>query len=131
MTMYMKKDLIKDIIEIGSEISGSIGGSVIGGLIAGPPGMILGGASGPIITNAFKSLGTEIKDRFLSPREGIRIGAVYAFAINKIKENENNGQILRNDDFFESAKDKRPASEEILEGTILSSQREFICKYLF
>lgn len=94
-------------------------------MLAGPTGLILGGVSGPIITKIFKSIGTEIKERFLSPREGVRIGAAYTFAINKIKENESNGQSLRNDDFFKDIKDNRPASEEVLEGIILSSQREF------
>lgn len=121
----MSKNIIKDIIETGSEISGGIGGAIIGGLLAGPAGVVIGGASGPIITKVFKSIGTEIKERYLSPREGIRIGAAYTFAINKIKENESNGQSLRNDNFFKDINDKRPASEEVLEGIMLSSQREF------
>lgn len=125
MTNKKGKDIIKDIVETGSDISGGIGGAVIGGLIAGPEGLLIGGASGPIISKVFKSIGTEIKERFLSPRENIKIGAAYTFAINKIKENESNGQKLRNDDFFKVMKNNRPASEEVLEGIILSAQREF------
>ena len=121
----MTKNVITDIIETGSEISGGIGGAIIGGLIAGPSGAIIGGAGGPIITKVFKSIGTEIRKRYLSPREEMRIGAAYTFAINKIKKNEDNGETLRNDDFFKGINDKRPASEEVLEGIILSSQREF------
>lgn len=121
----MSKNVIKDIIETGSEISGGIGGVIISGLLAGPAGDVIGGASGPIITKVFKSIGTEIHERFLGPRETMRIGAVYTFAINKIKENEFNGQTLRNDNFFKDINNNRPASEEVLEGIILSSQREF------
>lgn len=120
-----EKNTIKEIIETGSEISGGIGGAVIGGLIAGPVGAMLGGASGPIISKAFKVLGLEIKNRFLGTRENIRIGAAYAFAINKINENEFSGRSLRDDDFFKEIKNNRAASEEVLEGIILSSQREF------
>ena len=119
------KNIIKEIIETGSEITGCVGGAVIAGLIPGPVGIVLGGASGPIITKVFKALGTEIKERFLSPRESIRIGAAYTFAINKIKENETKGIPLRKDNFFDSVDDNRPASEEVLEGIILTSQREF------
>lgn len=119
------KNIIKDIIETGSEISGGVGGALIGGLIAGPVGIILGGASGPVLTKLFKSVGTEIKERFLSPRESVRIGAAYTFAIDRIKENESKGIPLRNDNFFESIDNNRPASEEVLEGIILTSQREF------
>ncbi|MET0465871.1 MAG: hypothetical protein ABW007_22100 [Chitinophagaceae bacterium] len=125
MTNNKEKDIIKDIISTGSEISGGIGSAIIGGLLAGPAGWILGGASGPIVTKIFNSIGTEIKERFLSHREGVRIGAAYTFAIHKIRQNESNGQSLRDDDFFKDVKDNRPASEEVLEGIILSSQREF------
>jgi len=125
MSTNKEKDPIKDIIETGSEISGGIGGAVIGGLLAGTIGAMLGGASGPIIAKTFKIIGIEIKERFLSPRDNVRIGAAYAFAINKIDENERNGKNLRDDDFFEEIKNNRPASEEVLEGIILSSQREF------
>jgi hypothetical protein len=120
-----KKDIIKDIVETGAEISGGISGAVIGGLMAGPTGAILGGASGPIIAKVLKSIGIEIKSRFLSHREEVRIGAAYTFAIKKIKENEEQGLKLRNDDFFKATGNARPASEEVLEGIILSSQREF------
>lgn len=119
------KNIIKEIIETGSEISGGVGGAIIGGLFAGPVGAVLGGASGPIITRVFKSIGTEIKERFLSHREEVRIGAAYTFALSKINENESNGLLLRNDDFFQNVDNNRPASEEVLEGIILSSQKEF------
>lgn len=118
-------NIIKDIVETGSEISGGIGGTVIGGLIVGPMGTIIGGVCGPIITKAFKVIGAEIKKRILGSREEIRIGAAYTFAIEKINENESKGLQIRNDDFFEEKEGKRPASEEILEGIIISAQREY------
>jgi len=120
-----KNNIIKDIVETGSEISGGVVGAIIGGLIIGPTGGFLGGVSGPIVTKVFKKIGAEIQDRFLSPREGTRIGAAYAFAINKINENESKGLSLRNDDFFKCKDENRPGSEEILEGIILFSQREY------
>lgn len=123
--MSQNNETIKIIIETGSEISGGIGGAVIGGLIAGPAGAIVGGASGPIITKVFKSLGEEVRKRTIGKREEIRIGAVYAFAINKIRQNESSGLLLRKDSFFNYSDNNRSSSEEILEGVIISSQREF------
>lgn len=78
-----------------------------------------------MLTRLFKSIGTEIKGRFLSRREEVRIGAAYTFAINKIRENQELGLELRKDDFFGEAEIERPPSVEILEGIILSSQRQF------
>ena len=118
------KDVIKEIIETGSEISGGIGGAIIGSLIAGPSGVAIGGASGPIVTKLFKVIGNELKSRFLGSREIVRIGAAYTFAIDKIKEIENKGYTLRDDDFFDYEINNRPPSEEVLEAILLSSQRE-------
>lgn len=120
-----RSDIIQDIIESGAEITGSVSGALIGVAFAGAPGAIAGGAVGPIITKAFKVMGAEIKNRFLGKREEIRIGAAYKFALDKIKENENNGQTVRDDTFFQSENGQRPSAEEVLEGVILSSQREF------
>ncbi|AZB25997.1 hypothetical protein EG339_16075 [Chryseobacterium bernardetii] len=119
-----EKNIIKEIIETGSEISGGVGGAIIGGLIAGPGGVVIGGASGPIFTKLFKVIGNELKSRFLGSREVTRVGAAYTYAINRIKENENKGLILRNDNFFGSEINNRPASEEVLEGILISSQTE-------
>jgi hypothetical protein len=118
-----QKEIIKEIVESSSDITGSIGGAVIGTLIAGPAGLVLGGASGPIITRLFKKIGNEIQERILSSREELRIGAAYTFAIKKINENLISGKQIRNDGFFEP-KTVRPLSEEILEGIILTAQKE-------
>lgn len=118
-----KKEIIKEIVESSGDITGSIGGAVLGTLIAGPAGLVLGGASGVIITKLFKKIGNEIQERILSSREEIRIGAAYTFAINKINENLSDGKLIRNDGFFEPEKG-RSLSEEILEGIILTAQKE-------
>jgi len=123
--MTNKDNIITELVETGSDISGSVAGAVIGGLVAGPSGAIIGGASGPFLTRIFKKVGTEIKNRFISPREEVRIGAVYGFAINKIQQNIKDGQTIRNDSFFENRESKRADSEEIFEGVILGAQKEY------
>jgi hypothetical protein len=120
-----KNNIVKDIIETGSEITGGVGGAVLGGLIAGPVGVVIGGASGPILTKMFKMLGTELKSRLLSQREEIRTGAVYTYSIDKILENENEGKKLRADDFFKSTENERSSAEEVFEGIILKAQKEY------
>lgn len=122
----MKKDkIIKEVVETGGDITGNIGGAVLGGLIAGPAGVVIGGISGPILTKIFKKLGSEIQQRILSPREEIRIGGVYTFAINKINENELQGKKIRDDSFFYERDGNRSCSEELLEGVILTAQKEY------
>ncbi|MCZ8022453.1 MAG: hypothetical protein O9294_11865 [Cytophagales bacterium] len=123
--MEENKDIITDLVETGADISGSIAGSVIGGLVAGSTGLIIGGASGPLITKAFKKIGSEIQKRFISQREEIRIGALYAFAIHKLENNIKSGQVMRTDAYFDSKKIKRSDAEEIFEGVVLSAQREY------
>lgn len=119
------KNITKEIIDTGSESLGGIAGVGIGFLIAGPVGGVLGAVGTTIITRLFKSVGSDIRERFLSPRESNRIGTAYEFAKQKIEENESKGIPLRNDNFFESVNNNRPASEEVLEGIFLTSQREF------
>jgi len=119
------EDVIKELVETGADISGGIAGSVIGGFIAGPVGMIIGGASGPILTGVFRKIGQEIKMRYISPREEIRIGASFAFAIQKLQENLEKGAQIRTDQFFDSNENNRADSEEILEGIILAAQKEY------
>ena len=48
---------ITKLIEAGSEIAGGVSGALIGGTIFGPEGLVIGGASGPIITRLFTKAG--------------------------------------------------------------------------
>lgn len=63
MTQNKDQDIIEEFIATGSELTGSISGAVIGALFAGMPGAEIGGAAGPLLTNAFKKVGLEIKQR--------------------------------------------------------------------
>lgn len=121
----MNQEIIKEIIESGADISGGIAGAAIGGLVAGPVGLIIGGVSGPIITRTIKKIGEEIRQRLISPREEIRIGAAYGYATHKIQEYIDRGIPIRDDSFFNSQNGERTNSDEIFEGVILGSQREY------
>lgn len=72
----------------------------------------------------FQNMGSEIKKRTLAPMEEERVGTVYAKAKELIKEKIARGKTPRNDNFFVKDSNSRPASEELLEGTLLAAQRE-------
>ncbi len=60
----------------------------------------------------------------LGKREEVRVGAVLAFAGEKIREKMENGEQVRQDGFFEEQPDDRSDAEEIFEGVLLAAQRE-------
>jgi hypothetical protein len=118
----MKKS-IKDLINFGSDIAGTATGALVGLGIAGPPGAIVGAVSGPIISKTIKKIGNEMANRFLTQNEQRRIGAVLIYATKRIEENQKNGLKIREDDFFKDD-GKRSTGEEIVEGVLVTAQRE-------
>jgi hypothetical protein len=119
-----KKDkIVKELIEAGADISGNVGGAAVGFLFAGPPGAVLGGIAGPLFTRGIKKIGFEIQKRFLGPREEQRVGATLAYAITAIKQKQEEGFNIRDDDFFEEI-NSRSQADEILEGILIAAQRD-------
>src|ERR1700722_11432935 len=97
-----KNENLNSLIKTGSEITGVAAGGALGFLAGGAFGAAAGGTAGGLLSKRLEKLGTEIKKRFLGPREEIRVGAALTFAANKIKENLDAGKKYRNDDFFQS-----------------------------
>lgn len=125
----MKQDEIKmTIIDNISEYAGSTAGAVAGGLIGaaigGPGGAAAGSVAATAIEHMFQNMGSEIKKRTLAPLEEQRVGTVYTKAKELIEEKIAQGEVPRNDNFFDRGSNSRPASEELLEGTLLAAQRE-------
>jgi len=120
-----KSEKLKTIIEKGSEIGGSVTGAGIGLIIAGPIGALGGAAVGPLVAHVFKKIGNEISEKVMSPREQARIGATYTLALEKIAESLQNGENIRQDDFFNGQNQERSYSETILEGTLLKARNEY------
>ncbi len=111
---------IKYWIELSPEIVGSSVGSVIGFVVGGVAGAFSGGALIPIITSILKDFGS----RQLSHKEKVKIGGFVVFALEKIKQNLEQGIPLRQDSFFQAQITERAAAEEIFEGVIIASQQE-------
>lgn len=116
---------IKKLIESGSNIVGSATGGLLGFFTGGPIGAVIGGASSPIIAKTLAKIGNDIKERVLSNREEIRVGATVSYSVFKIQENLKKGKVLRDDDFFNDRPNSRSDADEIFEGLLLSSKKEY------
>lgn len=117
--------LLTDLIDRGTEITGSITGSIFGFLAAGIPGVMVGSVGGTVVAYTLQKIGTEIANRVLGNREKVRVGATIVFTVNKIEENINKGMKIRNDDFFTNKINERSPADEICEGVLIASQREY------
>lgn len=115
---------VDDLIRYGADLLGTLPGAVLGAWAGGPTGALLGTVGGISLKHALCNIGNEISNRYLGRRERMRIGATYAFAIEKINENIENGQQIRQDTFFQENPGERSIAEEILEGILLAAQRE-------
>lgn len=113
-----------ELIGLGSEVAGSVAGAAVGLFSAGPAGAVAGAALGPMIAHTFKKIGGEVRRRLLSHQEEVRAGAALAFAVQKVRENVDSGQQVRDDGFFQAAANDRSAADEIVEGALVAAQRE-------
>lgn len=120
----IKKTLIDNVGEYAGSAAGAVAGGLIGAAIGGPEGAAAGSVAATAIEHMFQNMGSEIKKRTLAPLEEQRVGTVYAKAKELVEEKIAQGKTPRNDNFFVKDSNSRPASEELLEGTLLAAQRE-------
>lgn len=120
----IKKTIIDNVSEYAGSAAGAVAGGLIGAAIGGPEGAAAGSVAATAIEHMFQNMGCEIKKRTLAPLEEQRVGTVYAKAKELIEEKIAQGKTPRNDNFFDKDSNSRPASEELLEGTLLAAQRE-------
>lgn len=122
----------RELIEFGAEIVGAAAGGVIGFFAGGPGGAVGGAVAGPLLTKGLE-IASDFALRSLSRRERIRAGAGLGFAYANIKNRLARGETPRDDGFFEGDRTRRPASDEILEGTLhkcMSEHEERKLKYI-
>ena len=120
-----KPEAVDELIGTGSEIAGGAAGAAIGFFTGGPGGAVIGGAAGPFLSKVFRNMASEIGQRILGHREKERVGAAIAYAAVKIRENLAAGKQPRQDDFFKPHPGDRSAAEEIVEGVLLTAQKEW------
>lgn len=118
-------ELAKQLIEAGSDSVGAATGAAIG-LIGGPIGVVGGAALGAVFGKVLVKVGSDLKRRFLGPREEMRIGGVMIAAGARIQEKLDRGETPRTDGFFDTPEDSsRPPAEELLEGVLLKARDSF------
>ena len=119
---------IRRLIEKGTEIAGggfsNIAGAATGFILGGPEGAFIGGVVGSSAAMGFQWLGTEISSRLLGPREHQRVGYVFTLAASQIANRIKNGDLARQDGFFDESSDGRSDAKEVWEGILMKSQRE-------
>lgn len=89
-------------------------------LTGGAAGAIAGGVLAPIMSATL----SDISNRILSEREEIRVGATTQYAINRIQGRINNGDKLREDNFFDSNGTQRSDAAEVFEGILIKAKNE-------
>ena len=102
------------LARMAAQVPGSAFGAALGLSVGGPTGAILGAVSGTILSQ----VGADIADRVLSPRQELRVGAVFLSAASAITAKQIEGRSLRDDGFFDG-----PASNgaEFVEGVMLAA----------
>ena len=82
------------------------------------------GIGGKALEIGFRTIGNELLARMIGPREKVRAGAAFAFALVRIHQRLENDERPREDGFFDKDIAGRSKNEEILENAILKCQRE-------
>jgi hypothetical protein len=95
-----ERDRAVTFIEGGAELGGASIGAAIG-FVGGPPGAFGGATAGVMATRALRRLGSEIQQRWFTPRQRIRAGAAFAIAADAIARRLQAGESPRSDGFFE------------------------------
>jgi hypothetical protein len=118
------KRTLRGLISGGAEIAGGAIGGALGFFASGPAGAAALAAGGSLAGLALSHVGEEIANRYLGPREKVRIGGVLALSAAQIKKRIDNGEAVRDDGFFESKDGQRPKAEEVAESILSKAQRE-------
>ena len=124
-----KKDDLQRLLDNGAELLIAGAAAVTSGAVAavlgdGPEARAIGGIAGKGIEIALRNVGTDISSRQLGPREEIRVGATLIIAASEINRRLKNGDLLREDGFFDAKHPGRSDAEEVLESVLLKAQRE-------
>ena len=123
------RDGLIRLIDRGAEILAAGAAAVTSGAVAlllgeGPEAKAIGGLASKGIEIVLRDVGTDISSRQLGPREEIRVGAALIIAAAEIKRRQKNGELLRDDDFFDEKRAGRSDAEEVAESVLLKVQRE-------
>jgi hypothetical protein len=112
-----------DLVALGSDLVGGGAGAGLGFLLGGVPGAVGGQVIGVAASFTLRRMAAEIKQRWLSKREEVRVGGLLASAVMELNRRIELGEKLRNDGFFDPQAD-RSVSEELIEHALLVARDE-------
>jgi hypothetical protein len=112
-----------DLVALGSDLVGGGAGAGLGFLLGGGPGAVGGQVIGVAASFALRRVAAEIKQRWLSKREEIRVGGLLASAVMEFNRRAERGEKLRDDGFFDPQAD-RSVAEELIEHALLVARDE-------
>ena len=115
-----KKTISNKVKDITEEATGAVVSAGIGMAVGGPVGAVIGASVGTVIKEVYEDL----LSRFLSKKERERVVLVTDIIKEKLDENIKAGKAIRDDDFFTTSKG-RSSAEEIYEGVLIASQKEY------
>lgn len=118
-------DAAEQFIEAASDVTGGMAGAALGFVASGPPGALAGAAVAPLLTRSFRFVARELRERFLGPREEIRIGTALTYAADRIRKRLDAGEAIRSDGFFDAQNGHPSEAEEIVEGVLMAAQRSY------
>lgn len=105
------EDAAEHFISAPADVTGGMAGAALGFIVGGEPGALGRGAAGPLVTRSVRWVASELRSRFLGPREQIRIGTALTFAVEDVRARLEAGQSLRDDGFFEAKSGGRSNAE--------------------
>lgn len=117
-------NLLNRLINSGAEITSGSTAGALSFLATGSTEAALFGATGVAVAIALRGLAREFSQRFLGPREEVRIGAVIALSADQICARMKDGESLRNDGFFDKKTTGRADAEEVIESVLLKCQKD-------
>ena len=115
----------ENLVRAGSELAGAAVGGALGFFAGGPAAAASAAVGGNFLARLLISIGSEIQDRGLGPRERLRAGAAAAVAADHIQNRLERGDQPREDGFFEAKAGARSGAEELAEGVLLKSRDSY------
>lgn len=113
----------KNILENSQEITGEVISSSVNSALGDSTG-ISGIVSKSVWGKSIQTLANKLDPCQLTEWEKQRVTNCMISAIDKVKERMNNGDKLREDDFFKENPDGKTDAEEVFESIVIASQRE-------
>ena len=101
----------------------ALAAKVFGGIVGGGTALItanpvLGAVVGASLAHTLESVGKEVIERHLTPRQEARVGRAIAIAFGKLVEHERHGRHVRDDGFFSPSDEGRSEGAEVTEAAL-------------